>query len=96
MGRTVGYLRPDKVFVTHRRNAEWFGRFKGFAMSVGVIERLRGLGVRRVVLVYDRKDGGQDLWEVCPDAFYEFGLPWRDLVGDWQRVLNLKYWRRLS
>ena len=54
--QAYGYIYKG-YFIKHLHTTHWFRTFRGFGMSLDVVDELLGLGVTKVVHVYRQKNG---------------------------------------
>jgi hypothetical protein len=90
-GKVIGHIRSDHVFITRRTQEHYFVKYRGFGLSSSVIEHLKKREVRKIVLLYQRADGGEELHQTFPNKFYDLGHVWNN-DGDYQRILPLEHW----
>jgi len=93
-GKVVGTIRRDRVYVSHRNKNHYFKIFNGFGVSASVLDELRKYDVKKVIVIYTKVDGSQELWIANTNDFYEYGKIYKDVGNDYQRILNQEYWRK--
>lgn len=103
--KTIGELRQDRVFITHRTTAHLFRRFgNGLGLSYSVIKKLKDLNCWKIIfLLHFQKRGyiggtcpicnepysETEMLMTTPDYFLEKGNLWEDANNDYQRILPL-------
>lgn len=91
LGRLVGVLRDDGVFITHRDSKTFFRKFSGFGVSYNVLCRLRRLGCVNVRIVFF--NGFREVvYRSTVDDFIRLGVVFNDGL-DYQRVLPVGKFR---
>jgi len=95
IGIFAGTLRKDKTYVTYRNKDHFFRKFEGFGISTKLLMELRRQGCRKIIIVYDIGEK-QILYEVHPDTFLSTGIIWKFRQADYQRVLSLIYFTKVS
>jgi len=88
--RTVGFLREDRVFISHRKEKHIFYKFKGLGVSTSVLMKLHRLGCHKIVLLLERKDGTTKRYEATPEDFLDKGTPYTNNENDTQKILSFK------
>ena len=89
-GKVVGVLRDDRVFITQRKEEHFFHKFNGLGISYDVIQRLRALNCRRIVILYHGQMGTSKL-TATPERFYKQGILWNFTPDDVQAILQMKF-----
>lgn len=93
LGKKIGTLRNDKVFITYRSKEHLFRKYDGFGLSYKVLLDLRKQDCRQIVIIYD--DGSEQVKYVTnPNNFMEHGTLHAFKRNDWQRVLPRKYFKK--
>lgn len=93
-GKMVGTLKDDRVYITHRNKNHFFRIYQGFGMSSSILEDLHKLNCRKIVIIYDRVDETQEIYESTPEQFIEEGIIWKDLDLDFQKILPISKLRK--
>ena len=89
--RTVGTLRNDRVFITHREERHIFRNFNGLGLSYDVIRDLRHHRCRMIIFLLHKEDGTTKKYWTTPETLLDKGITWLDLGKDNQRILPFKY-----
>lgn len=89
LGRQVGFLKPDGVFITYRRPEHYFRKYAGFGLSFGVLKELWALECKKIKILYEKEPGITMLLESTPRIFLEQGIYYSD-GEDAQRILPIK------
>ncbi|RLE44049.1 hypothetical protein DRJ19_01350 [Candidatus Woesearchaeota archaeon] len=92
----AGVLKNNKDFVCHRHDRHLFKKFNGFGLSVSLLEELKKRNCKRVILIWHKSDGTEEALVTTPEMFFIKGKVWRNEDVDYQRILPLKEWRKLS
>lgn len=88
--RTVGTLRPDGVFITHRKEEHIFRKYNGLGMSFRVLKELLDFGCWKIVIVLHMNDGSELMLKARPEDFLNRGEVYLD-KQDAQRILPLSF-----
>ena len=95
-GKTVGVIKPDRTYISHRNKNHFFRKYNGFGLSAGVIEILKKYDVDIVKIIYTKVDGTQEVYITNLDKFYKFGVIYRDSVIDYQRILSIQRFTKVE
>lgn len=91
LGRVVGKLRADGVFVTYREREHVFRIFNGVGVSVGVLRLLLRKRCRVIKFVVDREGRGHyEVYKVTPEKLLDEGEVWVDKEFDVQKVMSFE------
>lgn len=89
MGKVVGQWREhDRVYIAHRREEHIFRKYNGLGLSFGIIDQLKHLRCRRIILLLEKNNGTTLKFEATPDLFLQKGTIHKDGEFDFQRILN--------
>ncbi|MFW5852807.1 MAG: hypothetical protein ACOCUR_02150 [Nanoarchaeota archaeon] len=94
LGKIVGKINEKNEFVSVRRSEHFFRKFNGFGISFLVIERLKAKNVEVVKIIFQKKDGTAELYETELDSFLSKGKFYRDLEGDYQKILAINHFNK--
>ena len=94
LDKLVGVINSNNEFVSIRRPEHFFRKYKGFGLSYSVIERLKKSNVEIVKILFQREDGTASLYVAYLNDFLEKGAYFKDQKYDFQRILELKHFRR--
>lgn len=93
-GKLVGILKDNRVYITHRNKNHFFRIFQGLGVSSYILEDLHKLNCRKIVIIYDRVDGTQEVYESTPEEFIDEGIVWKDLELDYQKIMPISKLRK--
>ena len=86
--KVVGtYDRLTKTYTTLRNKHHYFIKFKGFGVSTEILLKLRKLGCNKIIIIYNKADGTQTVYQTYPEKFLTEGYIWTDGELDHQRIL---------
>lgn len=88
LGKVVGILREDKTYISRRNEKHYFRKFQGFGISYSVIEKLLNMRCSKVIIIYE-KNNKEEKYETSLFNFINYGETWKDLEGDFQKILPL-------
>ena len=92
LGKMVGFLRPDKTFVTYRKPIHFFRMFNGFGISYAVLKKLREFNCHLICLVYNNSHNEESIYFSSPEKLLLNGTRYVDKSHDVQMILPLKDW----
>jgi hypothetical protein len=94
-GSLIGLIRKDRVYISHRNKNHWFRKYNGFGISASVLEELRKYEVQLIKIVYTKTDKTQEVYITQLTNFYEKGIIYKDGFNDYQRILNIKEFKKV-
>lgn len=99
LDRRVGFIKYSEefgqtVYVSQRTYKHYFYLHKGFGFSFGVLKRLRHIGIKILIILYEH-DGVIDKLITDMDFLELNGLRWKDKLGDYQIILPLNLFNQL-
>ena len=90
-GKIIGHLRSDKVYITHREAKHFFVKYQGFGLSYNVLIELKAKECKKIILIYNKADGTQEVFTTYPNKSFEVGEVYEGENDDWQRILPIKH-----
>jgi len=91
--KVAGKIKDDGTFFTYRTEKHFFRLFKGFGISWSVLERLKKYKVKKIIILYNKKNGDTHKLETTLGAWLKYSKIYLDKSNDWQRILPSKYFR---
>jgi hypothetical protein len=95
-GRNLGMLRLDNKFVTHRRERHFFRKFKGWGMSLDLLDKLADQGVEEIILIEHRDNGRQLMYKTTPSSWLKLGKRYKHVKFEEQSILPTKYFEEIE
>jgi len=94
--KKVGVLRDDKIFVARKNEAKhFFKKFEGYGFSFSILDKLKKKDCRGIVMIVKKKNGDEEAYFSSIDEFFEKGIPFKHDEFDFQRILPLKFWKKI-
>ena len=92
----VGLIKTDRTYVTIRNKNHFFRKYNGFGISSSVLSELRRYDVKLIKIIYNKIDGTDELYIVTIDDFYNNSLYYKDKGLDYQRILPLNKFKKIT
>ena len=89
LGRNVGELKNNGVFVTYRGKEHIMRKFSSVGISSKVLLRLHRGGCSQIILLVENDVGGTDKLVSTPAVFLEHGFCITDKLNDHQRHIKI-------
>ena len=89
LGKTVGFLRRDKVYISERREVHIFRKYDGLGMSFSLLMKLKKAGCHKIVLILERNNL-KEKFETSIDNFIKNGINFKFREFDNQKILSFK------
>lgn len=88
LGKPIGVIKPDKTFITRRKEIHIFRRYNGLGLSYHALMRLKGLNCKKIIILLELDNGEIEKFETTPENFLEKGQYYTNSQADQQRILS--------
>lgn len=94
LGKEMGVINLEKnAYITRRKRKEhYFRKYKGYGISVSILQYIKTKGVSNIILIEENKKG-ERIYRTTRREFFKKGIRHTDKQADRQLILPITEWR---